>query len=235
MAYTVNQLISGAYYASGIVSRELDTVSGSQFDDGLGFLNDILQEKVVEQDMIPYEGSTTVTAVVGQEQYNIPDLIYADTVTFTINDVRYPVRRTGRNAYFGNGRANNIDSLPFQWHIERSLGGSTLYLYFRPDQAYPVEIHGIFRLSEVAIGQDLELTLDRFYITYLRYELASRICAEYAQEVPAGVARQLAKYQSMISNNSRPLDLQIRKRSTLQPEDSSFSWGWANLGRGYLP
>ena len=45
MAYTTNQLISGAYYASGVVSREFETVSGAQIGDGLEWLNNIIRKR----------------------------------------------------------------------------------------------------------------------------------------------------------------------------------------------
>lgn len=234
MAYTVNQLISNAYYASGVVSREFETISGPEVADALAWLNDILQEATVGDDMIPYETTATFTSIVGQESYFIDNLIDADTLTFFYDDVRYPLKRTPRNQYFGNGRVETIQSLPYQWYLERGFGGATIYLYFLPNQPYTVEIHGIYRLTNVALGQDLELTLDRFFITYLRYALADRICAEYNLNVPMGVAKQLGKYQAIISKKSRPLDLRLRKNSDLHQEDR-FGWAWVNLGRGYLP
>ncbi len=234
MAYTVTQLITGAFYSSGIVSREFETVSGSELADGLIWLNELIGKKVVEPDLIPYEGSTTFTAVVGQEDYAIDDLIKVDTLTFLKESVRYPMRFVPRNQYRGSNRVETIESLPYQYFFERNLGGATISIYFLPDQAYTFTITGIFRLSEVSLNQDLELTLDRFYITYLRYALAEKICNEYSLPVPRGVAQELAEYQALINKQSRPLDVSIRKRSTLQKQ-ARLGWAWANLGEGYLP
>ena len=155
MTYTANQLISGAYYAAGIVSREFETVSGQQVTDGLTWLNNIISEKVVDDGMIPYESTYTFTAVTGQPSYVIPNLIAIDTLTFTLNTVRYSMAYTPRNQYFGSNRVNNINSLPFEWYFERSFGGGTLYIYFNPDREYPIEIHGMFRMTSVALGQNL--------------------------------------------------------------------------------
>lgn len=234
MAYTVLKLITGAFYASGIVSRELETVSGQESTDGLGWLNDILLESRTDMGMIPYETTSTFTAVVGQEEYEVTDLIDVDTLTFVKDQVRYPITYAKRHKYQGEGRALNIDSLPYQYYYERIKGGSKIYLYFSPDQAYTFTINGTFALSSVAINDDLESTLDRFYITYLRYALADRICAEYSETTPIGVQRQLARYRDMIDKNTRPIDMRLRKQSTLG-SDGSFNWAWANLGTGYLP
>lgn len=232
MAYTTNQLISGSYYTAGVVSREFETVNGSQIGDGLQWLNDIITEKTVDDGMIPYETTYNANFVIGQETYPIPNLIQIDTLVFFLDQVRYAMKYEKRNAYFGASRVENIQTLPFEWYFERQFGGGNLYIYFKPDQNYPMEIHGIFRLPPVALGQDLSLTLDQFYITYLRYALADRICAEYSYTTPDNVMRQLGKYEAFIDKNSRVLDLRIEKTSTLQ-RNGNFNWAFINLGKGW--
>lgn len=232
MAYTTNQLISGAYYASEVVSREFETVSGSQIGDGLIWLNNIIKEKSVDEGMISYETTYVANFVIGQEIYFIPNLIQIDTLTFFLDAVRYAMKYEKRNAYFGSSRVDNIQTLPFEWYFERQLGGGNLYIYFQPDKNYPFEIHGIFLPPSVALGQDLTLTLDEFYTTYLRYALAERICSEYAYDTPPGVTKQLGKYEAFINKNSRILDLRITKTSTLQKR-GSFNYAFVNLGHGW--
>jgi hypothetical protein len=233
MAYTTNQLISSSYYAAGVVSREFETVSGSQVGDGLVWLNNIITEKTVNESMIPYETTYNANFVVGQEIYSIPNLIQIDTLVFFLDAVRYAMKYEKRNAYFGTSRVENIQTLPFEWYFERQFGGGNLYIYFQPDRAYPMEIHGIFRIPSVSLGQDLSLTLDEFYTTYLHYALADRICAEYAYTTPDNVIRQLGKYEAFINKNSRLLDLRIGKTSTLQKR-GTFNYGFVNLGHGWV-
>ena len=234
MALTTNELISNAYYASGITSREFQTVSGQEITDGLTYLNDIIAEKTVDEGMIPYETESNFTGVVGQEKYFIPNLISIDTLTFFKDNVRFSMRYEKRNQYFGSNRVENIDSLPFLWYFERQFGGGILHIYFNPDEPYLFELHGIFRLTEVALGQDLSLTLDRFYTTYLRYALADRLCAEYNYDTPPNVVRQLSKYEAFINKKSRLVDLSMHKVSTLQ-ERAGINWAYVNLGKGWYP
>jgi hypothetical protein len=233
MAYTTNELISGAYYTAGVVSREFETVSGAQIGDGLQWANDIITEKTVDDGMIPYETTYAANFVIGQEIYDIPNLIQIDTLVFYLDQVRYAMKYEKRNAYFGSSRVENIQTLPFEWYFERQFGGGNLYIYFKPDQNYPMEIHGIFRLPLLLLGQDLSLTFDQFYITYLRYALADRICAEYSYTTPENVIRQLGKYEAFIAKNSRILDLRIGKTSTLQ-RNGNFNWAFINLGKGWM-
>ena len=232
MAYTTNQLISDSYYASGIVSREFETVSGAQIGDGLQWLNNIITEKNIDSGMIPYETTYNANFVIGQEIYTIPGLIQIDTLTFFLDEVRYAMKYEKRNAYFGSSRVENIQTLPFEWYFERQLGGGNLYIYFQPDQNYPMEIHGIFNIPTVALGQDLTTVFDEFYTTYLHYALADRMCAEYSYTTPENVIRQLGKYEAWINKNSRILDLRLTKTSTLQKR-GSFNYAFINLGKGW--
>lgn len=233
MAYTTLQLITNAYYESGIVSRNFETVSGPQAQDGLFFLNDLIEDKTVDNGLIPYYLEYDFAAVIGQEKYFIPNLINIDTFVFFIDTVRYQTENRARREYFGSSRADNIQSLPGSWHLERCLGGANLYIYFKPNQNFPLTIWGQFRLAEVAINQDLSLTLDRFYINYLRYDLAIRLCAENNYSVPPGVQKAFNKYENMISKQSARIDLNMIKLSTLQRR-GSINYGQVNLGKGWI-
>lgn len=233
MAYTVLQLISNAHYDAGIVARGFETVSGQQTQDGLQFLNDILQDKTVDNGLIPYYEKYSFTAVANQEMYFIPNLIAIDTFVFYINTIRYQTQPRGRRDYFGSSRADNIQSLPGSWHLERCFGGANLFIYFKPAEAYPLEVWGQFRLAEVTLNQDLSLTLDRFYINYLKFDLAVRLCAEYNYSVPPEVARQHKKYEDMISKKSGPMDLQMTKLSSLQKR-GGLNYAQINIGRGWV-
>jgi hypothetical protein len=233
MAYTTLQLINNAYYESGIVSRGFETVSGQQANDGLLFLNDLIADKTVENGLIPYYQEYNFNAITGQEKYFIEDLISIDTFVFYIDTVRYQTENRARREYFGTSRADNIQSLPGSWHMERCFQGANLYIYFKPNQAFPLTIWGQFRLAQVVINQDLSLTLDRFYINYLRYDLAARLCAEFNYSVPPGVAKALANYEDTISKKSGPMDLRLTKLSSLQRR-GGINYGQVNLGHGWV-
>lgn len=232
MAYTTLQLINNAYYESGIVSRGFETVGGQQANDGLQFLNDLIADKTVENGLIPYYEEYNFNAVTGQETYFIPDLIEVETFVFYIDTVRYQTENRARREYFGSSRADNIQSLPGSWHMERCFGGANIYIYFKPNQNYPLTIWGQFRLQQVVINQDLSLTLDRFYINYLKFDLAARLCAEYNYTVPPGVAKALAKYENDISKRSGPMDLRLIKLSSLQRR-GGINYGQVNIGKGW--
>jgi hypothetical protein len=234
MAYTAVQLITRAYYLSQVVSRELETVSGQQISDGLTWLNALLSLKSAHSRLIPYYMEYDLVAIPNQEEYFIPNLIQPETMTFNIGPVRYSMAPTSRKPYFGSGRVDNIGSLPFSWHFERCLGGSNIFLYFLPAGEYPLKIWGRFGFTDVTLEQDLELTYDEFYIDYLRYRLAKRICSEFGIPLQPQADQELAELEEAITDVSPP-DLSLTKWTSLGQDSSGINWGDINIGKGWRP
>ena len=88
-------------------------------------------------------------------------------------------------------------------------------------------------ISGVALAQTyFAQALDQFYIDYLEYQLAERICQKLNFEVPSGVANQLARYQLQISKMAEPLDLTCQKLSTMT-DSRAINYGAVNIGRGW--
>lgn len=104
MPYTARELITDAYYISGIVSPDFQTVSGAQITRGLRALNGLLAEEGITGRTIPYFKEYEWTAVAGQEKYFIEYLIQVSTLTFNIGEVRYCMRSEHRDRYFGSPR-----------------------------------------------------------------------------------------------------------------------------------
>jgi|SRR5580692_4355134 hypothetical protein len=233
MSYTVTQLITNAFYLSQVVSRELQTVTGQELSDGLTWLNALLSLKSANTRLIPYYQQYQFTAVIGQEEYFVPNLVQPETLTFNIGPVRYSTMPQSRRPYFGASRVDNITSLPFNWHFERTLGGSNIFLYFVPDQQYPVKIWGKFGFTDVALNQDLELTYEQYYIDYLRYRLAKRICSEYGIMFQPQAEKELEELEDLMVDVSPP-DMTIGKISSLQGS-TGINWGDINIGRGWRP
>jgi hypothetical protein len=233
MAYVVHKLITNSYYLSGILARNLQTITGDQLQDGLDLLNAWIAMKSANSRLIPYFQRLDLFAVQGQEMYFIPNLISIETLVFYIGPVRYSMLPQKRVTYTGSGRIENIQSLPFSWHIERTLNGANFFIYFLPNLDYPLTIWGKFQLASVSLNQDLSLTLDQFYIEYLRYGLAEQICAEYNIPMQPQAYDRLRELEKIILDVSPP-DLQMQKMSNLQ-QNYAYNYADSNLGRGWRP
>lgn len=232
MAYTARELITNSYYLSGIVSRLTQTVSGDQLKDGLRLLNALLAVKTAHSKLIPYFEKYNLTAVVGQEKYHIDNLILPQTFTFYIGTVRFSSTPKSRDGYFGEGRPT-VQSLPYSYRFERSLGGMDLYLYFIPNTTYPLEIFGKFGLDEIANENvDLSASYDLYYIEYLRYALAEYLCGDYNIQMNPQNAQKLKELENIVRDIS-PIDLSCRKISSFGGGRSNDVWSAATLGRGW--
>ena len=234
MPYLTSNLITDAYYLSSIVSRDFETATGDQMSDGLRLLNDLLADRSIDNGTIPYSKKELITATPGVSIYPIPYLINMEIFVFYIQSIRYETMNEQRHEFFGTFRATAIQSLPFKWHFERNLSGGTLYLYFIPDVAYPMEVWGTFSLSSVTEFQDLSLTLDQFYTNFLKYLLAQRLCDYNSWATPQAVMLQIEKYYQWINKSTNVMDLRQRKVSSLAPK-TAINYGLVNLSNGWVP
>jgi len=250
MSYTAQQLISRAWYLSGIVSRSLQTPTGSQISDGLEMLNSLLNFKQIETDLIPYYTYIEMPLVAGQEFYFLPYVASVESATFNLDVVRYPMQPTTRRNYYGSARADNVTSLPFNWNFNRSLGGGNLAVYFKPQEDYPLKM--MVKLFLVDVGLTTDMTnvsesvpytfinsanqgYDTGYLEYLRYALARYMCSEYgilfnpqSEQIFQAMQRELM-YVS-------PPDLSNRKASILNANRANgLTYAQINIGMGYTP
>jgi hypothetical protein len=233
MSYTARHLVTRSWFLSGIVARRLQSVTGDQATDGLFLLNALLDWKSIQTDLIPYWTYYEFPAVVGQEQYYIPNLLAVESLTFNISTVRYPTDFTTRSSYFGTGRIDNINSLPSNWCFNRSLGGGSIYMYFKPQGNYPIKIMGKFGLQGVNLDTDLLCVYDPSYLEYLRYALAQYMCSEYGilmNPESKGILTSLQRTLMYVS----PPDLSIRITSILT-RVSGINFGDVNIGHGWRP
>lgn len=250
MAYTAETLITRAWYLSGIVARNLQTVTGDQIQDGLLLLNALLDFKQIETDLIPYWTYVEIPLVPGQESYFLPNIAAIESSTFNIGTVRYPMESVTRRNYYGSSRVDNIASLPFSWNFNRGQGGGTLSMYFLPAGNYPLKIMVKFFLIDVTLTTDLvnvnfplpytfintsNQGYDTSYIEYLRYALAQMMCSEYGIIFNPESEKILRRYERQLMFESPP-DLSMKKTTILAADSQvGFSYGDVNLGLGWRP
>jgi len=260
MPYTAQQLVTRSWFLSGIVGRNLQYPTGDQINDGLQMLNDLLNFKQIETELIPYWQYITFNAVQNQEFYFLPYVAAIESSAFNLGVVRYPMVSTSRTNYFGSSRVDNISTLPFSWNYDRSVGGGMFGMYFLPDQPYPIKMKAKIFLVDVSLDTDLMNVTESFvnvydvpfytpyefinssvqgydssYIEYLRYALAQYMCSEYGIGFNPESEKILNSYKRKLMYVEPP-DLSMKKTSILQSgSQTGYNWGDVNIGRGYRP
>lgn len=225
------ELINRAYVLSGIVARDLEQVQGSEGKDGIFWLNQLIAEKSMTGDHIPYYGHLSFTGVIGQEKYFVEGLITADAITFNIGDIRYSLKPSPRRMYFGQSRADNINSLPYQYYSERVNNGMDIYFYFNPAGAYEFKVTGLIALSQVDNDDELDTMMDKFYQSFLMFELAERLAQWKKISLPPSTSSQLEKFRSQLYDLN-PQDYTLRVRSLISSR-GAFNYAAVNFGRGW--
>lgn len=233
MAYTALELITRAYYLSQVVARGLQVVTGEQITDGLHLLNADLEYKSTDLRLIPYFERFEFDTVQGQEEYFIDNLLYVDSLTFNISNVRYSLLEFTRKEYFAVPRIDNVQSLPYCYRVERERGGARIYLYFVPNQVYNMRMSGKFALTDVTLTTDMSLIYDNFYLEWLRYSLAIKICEDYGATVPDATRMKYMEMTKKLMDVS-PADLSIQKRGYFN-KGAVMDWQQINVGRGWQP
>jgi len=239
MAYLTRQLIIDAYYLSGIVSRTLETVSGDEINDGLARLNDFLTIKGADTKLIPYYTEVNSNFVTGQEIYFIPNLVEIDTLTFFLpnpssspqSTIRFEMEELSREEYFAVPRAENIKTLPYIYHLERTFGGSNLYVYFLPNEPYAYQMWAKFSLLKTDLNQDLSLIYDEWYLAYVKYGLAIWLCEWRSVQPPASLTQTFFNMEQKMTTLG-VIDFTHRKLEWFK-RGAGLNWGDVNYGHGW--
>lgn len=213
MATTSLQVITDAYYLSNVVSQQFQTITAYQGKQGLRLLNQVLQDKTIQQGLVPFYEPYDFTLSTGVQSYFIPNLINGDTFTYFVDQNRFPAERIGRMDMFGSFLPYGANSLPTFWNFQPTLNGTTLTLMLPPDRDYPAQIYGKFMFQNVTYTQDLELGLPGYYIGFLTFDLARRLGMANSQPVSAEVETEWQRYVDHIESQTAPVDYTYQKKS----------------------
>jgi hypothetical protein len=234
MAYTALELITEAYYLSGIVANT-SQATGAQLSRGRNLLNGLLALKSSNVRLVPYATIQSFNTVIGQEAYTITNLISVDTLTYILSGtLRTPLTYVTPAEYFGVFRINGLTTLPSIYTVERVKGGAKIYIYPLVNAVYPVEIVGRFGLTAVSNSTDLSLTYDGDYIWYLTFALARYICLRSNVSCPPATLAEFMILDKQLTDRN-PINLTYQKYSVFNRGNNSINYGIANLNNGWLP
>lgn len=233
MPYTALQLISDAFFDSGIRDATFNVPSAEDNQRGLRALNQILNLTSVNLDYIPYYTRGTFTATGGVSEYTLQNVYLIDLLTFNMSQVRYNSRYLTRFEFFGTNRANNIQSLPLTYTFERTLNGIKIYLYPIPDQTYVFDYSAKQKLTNPDYATDLTQYFDDYFIQYLEFETALLLCSKYGASPPPLIAERVSELRRVIMTPS-PVDMTSRTTNLLG-SGVSPNWAQITIGKGWAP
>lgn len=231
MTYLADELITRAFYTSGILGRGFNTISAEQMADGVNLLNDILQDKASELELLPYFAPGTFNTIAQQENYLYPNLLFIDTLTFNQQTLRLSTNDLTRRQFYNTARVDNVYSFPWSYRFERQKDVGLIAFYPIPNAAYEIRFWGKFGLQFVTAATDLSLTYDGFYLYYLRYALAREICIFYDVSFTEEKMRAYNEIRKRLSNESPP-DLSIQRKTMFGP-NNQLTWAQIIYPQGW--
>jgi len=136
--------------------------------------------------------------------------------------------------YVNTGIVSNVTASisGTQFIFSSSWGGSQIQIQTLGTQSTTNNITFQYFPLTNGLYQVQYTALDQFYIDFLRYKLAARICMENNFAIPPTVREQLDIYRQKIVKMAEPLDLQQQKTSVLT-KAIGINYGQVNLGKGW--
>lgn len=233
MAVTALELINEALRTATLVGRSFNTAPKEYTSVGLKVLQQLITETSANNKMNPFYTPLEFTADIGETAYEIEGLVDIATLTFEWQQVRYPCDYKTRTEFYGGFRANNVLTLPLTYTFERTKDGATIYVYPFPDKEYIFTTWAQFEMdSDFTFTTDLLATLPKYYIDFLEYAMAGRLCVKFGRPVPPDVLRLEKYYRNLIAMQISPPDFSMQKISTLS-SIPGIDYGQVNIGKGY--
>lgn len=248
MAYPIRQLIIEAYYLSGLVSRETETVSGEELEEGRHYLNIILSNNTINGERIIYSQSTKGTLNISSNTIYVPKLFCVQTITLYNGNIRYPLTRLDRDQFYGTSSIHALESIPVYYHEELSIlpldltenqptEGMRINVYPCANTNYEYVIHGKFGFDEIKpenLSDDALKLWAYYYINYLTLSLAKRLNATTDIAFPVATQELLKSVeQELCSKNTKDYSMKIMNPFGFNESSSCFPL--VNLGTGYIP
>lgn len=220
----------------------LFNVTGNFFQQAVS-LNQDLQGAYTIANLGVASNTTTFTLNVGQFVINNVDMqgSYANTAALitAINAAQIPCVPD-----FGS-----IGVTPTLPYVQASIVGTQFVLTNTGNLAFGSAAYIIISTNGVSSGTNITFqnfstingpitvpffctSYDQFYLNYLEYSLAERICQKLNYIVPAELVRQLDRYRMQINKLSEPMDLMAQKVSVLSGS-KAINYAAINIGQGW--
>lgn len=151
---------------------------------------------------------------------NIAALVTYINQTLSTNNINiYASVTTGQNAQFMlTGYLNT--NITVATNATQSNSDTINFSYFNTTDTLP--------LSQTYNA----MSLDLFYINYLKYELAERECQELNFTMPEEAAKKLSSYRTSVTKMAEPLDLTCQNVSVLG-DSRAINYAAVNIGKGF--
>lgn len=244
---TVRQLLTFSIYLSGLRGAGLNTPIGDEITYALTIFNNLIAERNDDGQLLPYYQAVVLDSTVGTVDelgtYSIfvPGLVSLETFGVLIdNDLRLFMYIATRDEFFNSNRVMDVAAIPYSYFPQRVIQdvdgtpteGVRIYTYFAPQEAvYRFQLTGRFSTDDFTLDSNIYGSFGQFYVNYLQYKVASRLCQYYQIPFSQVNTLELIKLERKVTDINA-YDLSMRKvaafpaNNCVNPGSIKFSGGW---------
>lgn len=167
----VKTLVTDAMYLSGHDREFQKSITGAINDLSIRLLNDILDES---RDIVPYPEQIVFT---DYDNLSNTKFVSIDTVDYMLGKTRIPLTRYSLKRFDELEGVEDLKGTPEGYYFDQL--SQSIKVYPAPSQSsYKFEVDGRLAMDGLGINDDMPPNVPNFMISWLRYELASRLCDE---------------------------------------------------------
>ena len=187
-AETIEKLVLNAYYLMGLIDPS-ESIDGYLIEEGIFLFNDLLDNYVSVDRLIPYYEDLNFTLTVGKSEYAVgPAETEADITAKKIVSIgqavvidqytSYPLEIINYFNLLDTIYTTNIKGRPYLLKLQNEINISKLFFYLPPNKAYDVKMKVKFEFDNQA-DQALINVVPVQYHRFLRYALARELSSIY--------------------------------------------------------
>lgn len=184
---TIEKLVLNAYYLIGLIDPT-ESIDGYLIEEGTFLFNDLLDNFVSVECLIPYYEDLNFTLTAGKSEYIVGPGSSSDVVANKIVSIGQAAIIDGQTSYplevinyfnlLDTIYTTNIQGRPYLLKLQNVFEDSKLMFYLVPDKAYQVKMKVKFELDNQG-DQSLIYVVPTQYHRFLRYALARELASIY--------------------------------------------------------
>lgn len=223
---TAYDLVKYAYRLIGLNSPD-DALTGGEAQEGLDYLNDLLDSFQGAELLIPYLDEVSFNLTANQDTYifsstnpaavgprRIAGLTY---VNITIDEgIIYPVNIISQSEYYTSVRYLSNVTIPQYVILRNGPVDSKIIFYPIPKSTYAVKVIGKFALENLEPNITIT-TLPPYYYRFLKYALARELASVFKDSGIKWGQKEEDEYQDLFDKTigANDIDLQLNLTGTL--------------------
>lgn len=184
---TAYDIVKHSYRLIGMNDPD-DQLTGGETDEGLYYLNELLDSFQAQGLLIPYLDEVTFNLVSNQDTYIFSPthpntvgtrrIVQLEYVEVKIGEAIYPIQITSQSEYYLESRYLSNTTIPRYVILRNQPIDSTIIFYPIPKEQYECKVLAKFALENLEPHVNIT-TLPLYYHRFLRYALARELASVF--------------------------------------------------------